>query len=254
MKKIVLVVVCILITVFAVVGCGGKQSASNDTVVTEDAEITAVKNTVFQSDNWQDAQKLVNDSKLSDKEKEYFQMFLRGFSLNQYSGKTIGELIDMVKDKRENADKNLKEQEKEIDKASNGTHARLTIDTMYKTKKSDFDHGEITASPDGNNCLIDYHVKNTSKDKTIVGYQADVIILNDFEDEVLKTKLEDTDVTIAPNSVDHRQYLIYPHMGVHLDNIRGAKLKGTVMITKVLYSDGSLEKGKEPSKVDDSKK
>ena len=54
-----MVVVCILITVFAVIGCGGKQSASNDTVVTEDAEITVVKNTVFQAAKWQDAQKLV---------------------------------------------------------------------------------------------------------------------------------------------------------------------------------------------------
>ena len=112
----------------------------------------------------------------------------------------------------------------------------------------------ISASPDGDNCLIDYKVKNTSKDKTIVGYQADVIILNDFEDEVIKTTMEDTEIVIAPNSIEDRQFLMDPPWGTNLEKIRGAKLKGTVMITKVLYSDGSLEKGKEPSKVDASKK
>ena len=254
MKRIVLVVVCILITVFAVVGCGGKQSASNETVVTEDAEITAVKNTVFQEAKWQDAQKLVADSKLSDEDKKYFQMFIRGYALNQYSGKTIGELIDMVKASRKDAEKEMQEKQKEIDKASNGTHAQLIVKEIFKTKKGNFKEGPITASSDGDNCLIDYTIKNTSKDKTIVGYQADVIILNDFEDEVIKTTMEDTEIVIAPNSIEDRQFLMDPPWGTNLEKIRGAKLKGTVMITKVLYSDGSLEKGKEPSRVNDSKK
>ncbi len=255
MKRIVLVVVCILITVFAVVGCGGKQSASNETVVTEDAEITAVKNTVFQEAKWQDAQKLVADSKLSDEDKKYFQMFIRGYALNQYSGKTIGELIDMVKASRKDAEKEMQEKQKEIDKASNGTHAQLIVKDIFKTEKSSFNEGVVTANSDGNNCLIDYKVKNTSKDKTIVGYQADVIILNDFEDEVIKTTMEDTEIVVAPDSIEDRQFLISPPWGdSSLKKIRGAKLKGTVMITKVLYSDGSLEKGKEPSKADASKK
>ena len=72
-----------------------KQEKSND------AEITAVKNTVFQENKWREAQELVNNSKLSDEDKKYFTIFIRGYSLNKYSGKTIGELIEMAKAHKE---------------------------------------------------------------------------------------------------------------------------------------------------------
>ena len=145
---------------------------------------------------------------------------------------------------KEKTDVTTKEQEEQAIISSNGTHAKLIVKYIYLTETSDVKHGDIHASAKGEHCLIDYEIINTSTDKTIVGYQADVIILNDYENRVVKTNINETNVVIAPNESESKKYLI-KRLTSRISGFRSEKVKGFVIITKVLYSDGSLERGKD---------
>lgn len=235
MKRIVLVVVCILITVFAVVGCGGKQSASNDTVVTEDAEVTAVKNTVFQHDKWEEALKLVEDSKLSSEDKQYFKTFIRGYPLNQYSGKTIGELIDMAKEHKKNTQPPPKE------KSSSTFSTTVTIDSAYKCDKI-FD--DPVPKTDGYNARIDYSVKNNSS-KTLQAVQIEYAIFDDFQEIIVNEKINSTKLNLSPGQSASFYYKtdVYADSstGRRIQDVSTTNLKADIKILKAVYTDGTME-------------
>ena len=236
MKRIVLVVVCILITVFAVVGCGGKQSASNDTVVTEDAEITAVKNTVFQADKWQDAQKLVADSKLSDEDKRYFQIFIRGYSLNQYSGKTIGELIEMVKITEGKVDK------KEEKKAPSKINTNVSVVSAYKCDSF------LTSDPpfdrEGYNVRINVNFNNNST-KILQAVKMEYTVFDDFHEPLIVDNIDYTKLNMAPGtSAGYYVYTTYDRgtgMADKIQSISNPKVNVEVKIIKAAYADGTVE-------------